>query len=100
MNPVYPIIILVDMLLDSFSQYDFNMFNQVKIESKSGSTSFSDKIRTYLTNIISFYGCRQLPSPSNFAKILVEIAKCEFYLKPAAAIQSLRSGIPEAHQSF
>lgn len=92
--------ILVDMLLDSFSQYDFNMFNQAKIESKSGSTSFSDKIRTYLTNMISFYGCRQLPSPSNFAKILVEIAKCKFYLKPAAAIQSLCSGIPEAHRSF
>ena len=31
--------------MNPVSQYDFNMFNQAKIESKSGSTSFSDKIR-------------------------------------------------------
>uniref|UniRef100_A0A1X7TAZ1 HECT domain-containing protein n=1 Tax=Amphimedon queenslandica TaxID=400682 RepID=A0A1X7TAZ1_AMPQE len=91
---------LIDVLLNSLSSYDAEVRQEAKHQVENGNTLFSEKISSNLVSLFSFYGSRQIPSPSKLESILLQIAKCEFLLKPAAAIQMIRSGIPEMHRRF
>ena len=91
---------LIDVLLNSVSSYDAEVLREAKLQVENGNTLFSEKISSNLVSLFSFYGSRQIPSPSNLESIFLQIAKYEFLLKPAAAIQMIRSGIPEMHRRF
>jgi len=53
-----------------------------------------------LISLLARFGCRQVPAPSTLLKMIIHTAKCEFLIKPAAALALMHSGIPSIHQEF
>ena len=60
------------------------------------SRTCSDK----MLNILSRFGCRQIPAPASLVACIENIAKYKFITTPAAAIFSVHSGIPKNHKDF
>ena len=50
--------------------------------------------------IFSRFGFRELPTPETLKSSVLQIANCEFVLKPSAAINKINLGIPPQHLSF
>ena len=61
---------------------------------------FSCAIRGDLVNVLSRFGCRQVPTRSNLHNLIEQVARYEFCAKPAAAIGLIHSGIPLNHKAF
>ena len=61
---------------------------------------YSVVVQTEILDVLSQFGCRQLPCPSNLASLLHKAALYEFCIKPAAALASIYSGVPMVHRSF
>ena len=53
-----------------------------------------------LTNLLSRFGCRELPKPDNLKRLVIEIARHEFTVKAVGAIFAMHTGIPHQHQPF
>ena len=53
-----------------------------------------------LVNILTRFGCRQIPTPQNLRTLVEQAARCEFCIKPAAALVLVHSGIPNTHKDF
>lgn len=92
--------VLVESFIDTFSHRDAQVYKRALIQINEKYESFSDDVKSALTHIFSFYGCREIPSPTNLEKLTRQIARYEFIVKPAAMLQCLSSGIPESHKSF
>ena len=76
------------------------MYRRALIQNNDKYESFPDDVKSALTHIFTFYSCRELPSPKNLEKLILQMARYEFIVKPAAVLQCLSSGIPESHKSF
>ena len=61
---------------------------------------FSSTLVEKLFGILSRYGCRVCPPPSQLKSQLYHIAKFEFQTKPLAALHGIGSGIPPKEKSF
>lgn len=62
--------------------------------------AFSSQLQEILLNILSRFGCRQMPTPSNLRACLIQVAQFEFCSKPAAAVSLMHSGVPSMHANF
>lgn len=89
--------LLLDTLVDYVSP---NERDQLKcaLECKDSSSFF--RIQSDILAILSRFGCRQFPTIANLPKLMVDIAKYEFCIKPAAAISMIHHGIPEQQMPF
>jgi len=64
-------------------------------------STFQAEVLDKLISLLARFGCRQVPAPSTLLKmIIIHTAKCEFLIKPAAALSLMHSGIPSIHQKF
>ena len=50
---------------------------------------FTAQTTTELLTILSRFGCREMPTPSNLKQLLLQLAKYEFVTKPFATICSI-----------
>ena len=66
----------------------------------STDNNFQPELLNQLVCILSRFGCRQLPTPLCLLKMIVQAAKYEFVIKPAAVLSLLHSGVPSIHQPF
>ena len=82
---------------NSLSVYDAAILKAAFDELASG---FTSKTRSGLIAMLSRFGVREIPTAQNFKASLLQIATCEFILKPSAAISMINSGIPSQHLSF
>ena len=89
---------LLDTFLDHISASEREIFKKAILY--KGSESFPPEIQVNLMDTLSVFGCRALPTPSNFVDLVEQIAKYEFISKPAAGIVMIHSGIPLTHQNF
>ena len=85
LNIKIPDSIMVASLIDSFSVHDAAVIKVAFEEMVSGSADFTSHSKSAL---MSRFGAREIPTPHNLKTLLLQIALCQFFLKPAAAIAS------------
>ncbi len=91
--------VLVQSFLDFVSDVDRDVLtNAVAIANVS--SAFQPDMQEQLLSVLSAYGCRQIPSPSNLSKIIADIAQFVFLVNPMSALSMIYSGIPPQHQSY
>ena len=90
--------ILLQSFLDFISAHERAVFKEALAYSQDG--GFPSAIQETLLSVLSRFGCRQLPTPTNLKPCIEHIAQYEFVSRPAAAIYSIYSGIPISHQRF
>lgn len=62
--------------------------------------SFSHDLCEDLLSLLSRLGCREVPSPQNLRRLVVEVAKHEFIAKPLRVLYVMNSGVPAPHMDF
>ena len=86
---------LMEAFIESISDHDNR-----SLRSGLSAKKFTAQTTTELLTILSRFGCREMPTPSNLKQLLLQLAKYEFVTKPYAAICSTNQGIPFSHHSF
>ena len=86
---------LMEAFIESISDHDNR-----SLRSALSAKQFTAQTTTELLTILSRFGCREMPTPSNLKQMLLQLAKYEFVTKPYAAICSINQGIPSSHHSF
>lgn len=89
---------LLDTFLDYISSSEREVFKNAFLYKDR--SSFPSDMQEDLMGTLSLFGCRTLPTPSNFVDLVEQIARYEFVLKPAAGSAMVHSGIPLTHQNF
>ncbi len=89
--------ILSEAFLDYISRAERAVFKDAL---SCNGDRFSSTTQETLLTVLSRFGCRQLPTPTNLMFCIRDIAEYEFVTRPAAAIFSVYSGIPLTHQAF
>ena len=87
------------ILLQSFSDF-LTAVDRKVISDSLEAKQFTLDIKTGLINIISQFGCRDMPTPDNLPNVLITLAKHQFKSQPFAAISAMHNGIPEKHKPF
>ena len=88
------------ILIESFSEY-VSEVERLKIKAALAcSLPFSPSVAEDLVNILSRFGCRQIPTYLNLPKLIEDVARYEFCVKPAAALALIHAGIPSNHRLF
>ena len=91
-------LILLDAFLEYISNQERHLIKEVILLGTAG--KFPDHVQEKMLNILSRFGCRQIPAPASLVACIEDIAKYEFITKPAVAIFSVHSGIPKSHKDF
>ena len=91
-----PSSILIQTFAESLGSFEASIIK----ETLSIREEFLSALQKKLFTILSRYGCRACPSPSDLRSQLYNIAKYEFQTKPLAAFYGLGSGIPTKQKSF
>ena len=73
---------------------------KIALQYKGTSSSFPTPEMKSDVISISRLGCREMPTPSNLAELIINVAKYEFCSKPAAAITMIYYGTPDEHKPF
>ncbi len=61
---------------------------------------FTHLTNTSVINVLSRFGCREFPTPTNLAHILYTLARHHFMSHPFATLSLMNSGVPENHKPF
>lgn len=88
--------ILINSFLDFLSMYESGVIREAMKCPSAYCVSFQSKV----VNILSRFGLREVPTPSNISDVIVKVARYAFLVKPMAAVSSIHAGIPEVHHSF
>ena len=87
------------ILLEAFVDF-VSATERVTLRSAIDALSFSPSLTDRLIDVLSRFGCRKMPTPSTLHGMIIQAARYEFCVKPAAALSLLHSGVPPVHQSF
>lgn len=90
--------ILTESFVDSLSVHDAGVFRSA-LTIGTGKT-FPPTVEADLMKILGLFGCRQIPRPDSLKRIIIDVSRYNFLLKPAAAIATIHSGVPSKHCSF
>ncbi len=89
--------ILVSSFADSLSYVECQLLKTcLNLETNS----FSANVQAKLVNLLSRFGSRQLPTPSNLRQQIIQVAKFEFVTKPVAAHTLIHTGISHSEKIF
>ena len=88
------------ILKEAFSDYISEVECATLKNALSFTVDFPLNVKEEVIDILSRFGCRQVPTPTNLLNLIVEVARYEFCTKPAAAISLIHSGFPEIHKLF
>ena len=97
LNPTVDIPLKI--LVQTFAE-GLNSFEAAIIKDTLATDTFSKDLQEKLISILSRYGSRVCPSPTDLKLQLCNIAKYEYQIKPMAAICSINSGIPPKEKDF
>ena len=89
-----------DIIIQSFADYVSDVERCTLKAALDSKESFSAAMRADLLNLLSRFGCRQVPTRSNLCALVEQMALYEFCAKPAAALSLIHSGIPLNHKRF
>ena len=90
-----------DILLEAFMNY-LSIKEQAIINEANmcNGDKFSEDLQERLLDILSLYGCRTIPLPSQLTTTLIQSANYLFVHKSLSVIMKIHSGIPKEHQRF
>ena len=95
-NVQVPSPLLLSSFIDSLNTYEQGVL-RAGLESKN---AFAPEIYAKLISIISRFEGRQLPTPSNFREIVVQLARYQFLVKPMPATLAIYTGLPDFERPF
>ena len=87
--------VLLNTFLDFISTYERST---LKLALACDGVSFPVSVQEELTTVLGGFGCRQLPTPSNLPKLVIQVARYIFLTKPAASIAMIHCGV--SHREF
>lgn len=87
--------IMVKYFLEFLSQVDRKAI-AIALRAKE----FTQPMKTSTINVLSRFGCREIPTPSNLSHLLYTLAQHQFRSRPFAALSLMNSGVPEKHKAF
>ena len=88
------------IIIESFIEYVSEVERVTLKSALASSVPFSSSMAEDLVNILSRFGCRQRPTHLNLSKVIEDVARYEFCVKPAAALALIHTGIPQNHKLF
>lgn len=88
-----------DIFVKSLSDF-LSTVDQKVIADALEAKKFEKNLLDSLVNILSRFGCRDLPTPEKLRHILSSLAQHQFRSQPFAAISIMSGGIPEKHRQF
>ena len=92
--------IMVNSFVDFLSTYDSSVIREALSIQSSKTSVFPKHLQDALINILGRMDCREVPTPANLQKIIVDISRYELTVKPLAALNSIRMGVPTIYNSF
>ena len=63
-------------------------------------SALSVKLQTSMINILSRFGCTEMPTAKNLKRLVISIAKLTFIGKPFGLLYKLKSGVPIPYSTF
>lgn len=91
--------IIIESFVDHLVSYEGGILKQA-FDVAGSETQFEAFLLTKLTNLLSRFGCRELPTPANLRRVITEVARHEFTAKAMGAIYAIHSGVPQQHKPF
>lgn len=88
-----------EIFMQSFSDY-LSTVDYKTISDALTMTEFSSAVKSSIINIISRFGCTEIPTPKNLRLIMSNLAEHHFTAQPFAAICKMSSAIPDTHRPF
>ena len=85
--------ILMESFVDYMVFYEANIFRE-SVSAAKNRLELPPALLTKLTNLLSRFGCHELPESRNVVNLIIQIARHEFAVKPVGAILSMHSGVP------
>ena len=92
-----PNALLAESFADSLNVHEAGIVKDA-LAVKGEVTTFSPHLQQSLLSMFARYGCRNVPTPKNLMKLILDSARYEFVIKPCAAVNALRSGVPKPAQ--
>lgn len=86
-------------MLESFSDF-LSIVDRRAIALALGAKEFDAGMEASVVNILSRFGCREVPTPRNLKRLLHGLARHQFRLQPFAALCAMNAGVPETHKPF
>ena len=84
--------LIVQSFCDFLTTVDQECISKALVEK-----NFQEELQT---DVVSRYGCRNIPTPNNLCKILMNVANYEFRSKPFVALTTMNAGIPDSHKVY
>lgn len=94
-----PVNITPEIFVQSFSDF-LSVIDRTLISNALELNEFSQDVKSSIINILSRFGCRDVPTPGNLKRILSSLAQHQFRSQPFAAISIMNTAIPEKHMRF
>jgi hypothetical protein len=91
--------IILDALMDYISNVEREHLKSASCY-QSSCPRFPERVQTDVIAILSRLGCREIPTPSNLANLIEQVARFEFCCKPMGVIAMVNSGIPSQHRDY
>jgi hypothetical protein len=88
--------ILLNTFPDCLSEYEAEVIREALNRTKA----FGSKLQAKLMDMLSRFGCREVPNCINVKDVIGKVARYEFIAKPLAAVAMINTGIPLLHTSF
>ena len=88
---------ILEAFLEYITPHESSVIKQALQFIKDG---FPSQLKSSLVMVLSRYGYRQMPEPSRFKQSLIEVARFNLLVQPAAIISQISSGVPTLHLAF
>ena len=88
---------------ETFVKYFVEFLSQVdrKVISRALQVKeLTQLMKTSVINVLSRFGCRDVPTPSNLPHLLYTLAQHYFVSRPFASLSLMNGGVPEKHKPF
>ena len=93
--------VIVESFIDSLVTYDGEVLKEAFMACKAHpDKQFNSELQGKLVNLMSRFGCRDVPKPDNLRRLALEIGRHEFTVKAVGAVFAMNSGLPRPHQKF
>ena len=98
-NVEIPDIILLESFVDFLSSHDSTILKDAVLQVQSNQFITSD-VKSSLIDLLSRFGCTEMPTRNNLLRLIVGVAKHNFVGKPLGSLFTLRAGVPIQYGLF
>ena len=86
-------------MVRSFLDFLSNVDREVVMQALN-TNDLAHQIKTSLTNILSRFNCRDLPTPHNLRPMLIDVAEQLFLFQPFATVTKINCDVSTRHRKF